>query len=80
MWPADAFSTRFSLLECIWKSLPSRSFLPLVALMTWAPDSTCPVDPDVGQLAEEGCGDNARPENGSSPTACADDLVFLARA
>ena len=31
-----------------------RSFLPLVALMTWAPDSTrARVHPDVGQLAEE---------------------------
>ncbi len=37
-----AVSTGFSLLECIWNSLPSRSFLPLVALMTCAPESTLP--------------------------------------
>ena len=33
MWPAEAVSTGFSLLECIWNSLPMRSFLPLVELM-----------------------------------------------
>ena len=31
----------FSLLACIWKSLPMRSFLPLVELTTCAPGSTC---------------------------------------
>ncbi|SLH34495.1 Uncharacterised protein [Mycobacteroides abscessus subsp. abscessus] len=42
MWPAETSGTGFSLLACIWNSLPRRSFLPLVALMTWAPESTLP--------------------------------------
>ena len=33
---------RILLLECIWKSLPMRSFLPLVALRTISPCATLP--------------------------------------
>ena len=39
---AGASSTGFSLLACIWKSFPMRSFLPLVELTTWAPVPTLP--------------------------------------
>ena len=50
-WPS---STGFSLLACIWNSLPMRSLRPLVELMTSAPGvDVAGVDPDVGQLAEE---------------------------
>ena len=37
-----AAPTGFSLFECIWNSLPSRSFFPLVALTTCEPESTLP--------------------------------------
>ena len=42
MWPAKASSTGFSLLACIWKSFPTRSFLTLVALSTWVPAEMWP--------------------------------------
>jgi hypothetical protein len=38
----SAESTGFSLLACIWKSLPMRSFLTLVAFSTWVPAEICP--------------------------------------
>jgi len=42
MWPAVTDSTGFSLLACIWKILPMRSFLPFVELTIWAPESIAP--------------------------------------
>src|ERR1700733_14798655 len=69
MWPAAAVSTGFSLLACIWNSLPSRSFLPLVELMTCEPESTLPEYTGTeGGLPKNGgvATLNASAENGSS--------------
>ncbi len=38
----EGSSTGFSWFECIWNSLPMRSFLPEVALRTWSPVATWP--------------------------------------
>ena len=51
--------------ECIWKILPMRSFLPLVELRTWAPDSTLPeYTRNEGQLAVEGVSGDLERQSG----------------
>ena len=69
MWPATTSSTGFSLLACIWNSLPMRSFLPLVALRICAPDSRRPEYTRMKvSVPKKGCVAilKARAENGAS--------------